>query len=1081
MANNNTVHISPGIYANSMVDMKKTTYSSGITKLGVVGETLKGPAFQPYWIHSKGEFETVFGGTSTEKFKYSQYPRYELPYIANDYLEQGTDLCVVRTLGLSGYNAGPAWLVTGEKVASGESISDKIVIAVLRSRGHYEYKPEFSDLTDDNGCPCQKAYDAIVYDVGELNTTPALCYDPISYNVSAVTLSNYYSIDYTGNDCEPYTLSGTSGGFEASYGNMGRFTINCIVGPTSGGTPEENSGATIVKIPVSLNKTDKDYIVDVLGKSNNDGDTPLYVETFYDVAWKNLVQNENYNYNIVSSALTKYNVANYADYCGLKEIDGILTKTDSQLTKSDFGKRYLYSYYGDIISPRSGVTCYEFDYNIKLPNIDENGDYITGNPEHANIYTVDAITKVNGKKTYVYRKYINTESVTNLEERISLEDKLLNIESAEILGKHATIVYNNENGLYYKNEYRDDNYTIEAITSDLNDYKSQYRYSSTPWIVSNLRGNATKIELTKLFRFHTISDGDASRKEVKVSIENIKPDSGEFDVVVRDYNDNDYAVNALERFTRCTMKHGDDYIGFRIGTIDGSYERNSKYIMVEVAENSLANISVPCGFLGYPMPNYGGNFLIDDGNNVLTPPITYNTSYNDNLPKRKQYFGISDLIGYDEDYFTYKGNLATIEDAYFVTNGFHLDCRVNENSYTSGNTPQISVDGVDGYVFNTVDVNSRTQYLNGNPIIATESEMQGSIFQDVSLRKFTVMFFGGFDGWDVFRNTRTNTDSYSIDKYYGYIENITGVGYSIDKTNGKTLFKPTDTILTSDYYSTLGAISLMKNNEEVDINLLATPGIDTINNTRLVKEIFDVLDERSDTFYIVTTPDMEYGGYDDIDGIVDDFENNELYSDNTATYYPWVKIEDNGEYVWLPPTKDMIRNIVESDKVNTTMNLAPAGTSRGVVDAIRARKNITNEESDTLYGARINPIRTFSQGGLVVMGQKTLRKVDDLMSRIDVRRMILRLRKLVSVECLGLIFEKYDDEVVDNFRIIISGIMQTFVSNRAIEEWTMNVDDSQAQRDKLELSATIYLKPIRALEYISLSFVVTNNEVYFQD
>ena len=145
----NRVHVSPGVYATETVDMKTAANSIGITKLAVVGETLKGPAFQPYWIHSPKEFSSVFGGTSAKKFPGSNYPQYELPYIANEYLKRGTELCVVRTLGFSGYNAGPAWAITGKK--STEPNGTEYVIAILRSRGGYKYRPELAQTMTESG------------------------------------------------------------------------------------------------------------------------------------------------------------------------------------------------------------------------------------------------------------------------------------------------------------------------------------------------------------------------------------------------------------------------------------------------------------------------------------------------------------------------------------------------------------------------------------------------------------------------------------------------------------------------------------------------------------------------------------------------------------------------------------------------------------------------------------------------------------------------------------------------------------------------------------------------------------------
>lgn len=1243
MADINRIHVSPGIYASEAVDMNAAASSIGITKLALVGETLKGPAFQRYWVHSPKEYASVFGGTSPKKFNGSNYPKYELPYIANEYLKKSTELCVVRTLGFSGYNAGPAWLITGEK--STNPSGKKYVIAVLRSRGDYKYRAGMGKLSTDTGCPCNSAFDSLTYKVGELSSTVS-CSAPISYNMDAVELTNYHSINYAGSECTQYTLSGESMGFDAAYGDFGRFTINCIVGPSDKGEKpsDENIEETreVVRIPVSLNKSDKDYILKVLGTSNDDGDQPLFVESLYDVAWEDLVVNQ--GYDLVSENLTKFNVGYAADYGGLTPVTGILSKYETELSKKDVGKRYLYSKNLTNGSPK-GIRYYIFDYETNTPislvvsdcnkfseaaaresdvviKIGEafeitdgnyKGQYIntsltsaklkelmtasafggsstefsvkpvsgidtlkSAECKEGHIYTVAQVTDATGKKNYIYKAFDEDQSlaIENETERLIAMDQLLASAETNEQSRRGSIVYNYEDGLYYKNDgnaivlksYLKPNnaikvgtqfvatasgnlkvegapssfelmngstrvernfdgswqvtngqsYTLVGLNTgtpynayilqnengrtvvetiitpvlcDLNDYKTQFRYSSTPWVVSNAKGDANNIEVNKLFRFHTISDGAGSISEVKVSIENIRPDSGEFDVIVRPYNDGDSNVTVLERFTKCTMVHGKKFIGYQIGTIDGVYESKSKFITVEVNDTTAAKNSVPAGFMGYPVPVYNGNTIAgDDNDNVYIAPIAYNTNYDEDVAKRKQYFGISDRTGYDYDYFSFKGKMATLEDPDFVSHGFHLDCRLDKNSYAiTENSPKITVDGVEGYIFDTVNVNARTSTLTNTPIIAGEAEMEGCIFEDIKLRKFTMTFAGGFDGWDMYRAQRTNTDDFSATSYKGYINTATGVGYSFDVHNDAGSYGIEGRAITSDYYSTLAGVSLLKNPDETDINLLATPCIDTINNTKLVEEVFNILEDRADTFYVVNTPDKEMGAGDyaedipEVDEIVSDFVDKELFSDYAATYYPWVKIDDNGEYVWLPPTRDVVRDLAESDNTNTTMNLAPAGTTRGKVDAIRARKNLKNSESDMLYDANINPLRTYAQEGVVIMGQKTLRQEDDLLNRVDVRRMVLRLRKLIAVGCLGLIFEPNDNSTVKAFRSIISGIMQSFIDNRAIKKWKMEIDDSQEALDRLELGGTIYIKPVRALEYITLNFVVTNNGVYFEN
>jgi hypothetical protein len=110
MATNSKVFVSPGVYT-SEVDLSFVAQSVGVTTLGIAGETLKGPAFEPIFIKNYDEFQAYFGGTSPEKFVNTQIPKYEAAYIAKSYLQQSNQLFVTRILGLSGYDAGPSWSI----------------------------------------------------------------------------------------------------------------------------------------------------------------------------------------------------------------------------------------------------------------------------------------------------------------------------------------------------------------------------------------------------------------------------------------------------------------------------------------------------------------------------------------------------------------------------------------------------------------------------------------------------------------------------------------------------------------------------------------------------------------------------------------------------------------------------------------------------------------------------------------------------------------------------------------------------------------------------------------------------------
>jgi hypothetical protein len=107
---NKKVYVSPGVYT-SETDLSFVAQSVGVTTLGLVGESLKGPAFEPVFVTNFDEYQAFFGGTEPTKFINTQIPKYESAYIAKSYLQQSNQMFFTRILGLSGYDAGPSWSI----------------------------------------------------------------------------------------------------------------------------------------------------------------------------------------------------------------------------------------------------------------------------------------------------------------------------------------------------------------------------------------------------------------------------------------------------------------------------------------------------------------------------------------------------------------------------------------------------------------------------------------------------------------------------------------------------------------------------------------------------------------------------------------------------------------------------------------------------------------------------------------------------------------------------------------------------------------------------------------------------------
>lgn len=603
-------------------------------------------------------------------------------------------------------------------------------------------------------------------------------------------------------------------------------------------------------------------------------------------------------------------------------------------------------------------------------------------------------------------------------------------------------------------ELIDNGYILGLNTSlvsgnTFNNYKQQWQTPETPWVVSELRGNI----VDKLFKFISISDGNSANKEIKISIVNIRPDTKQFDVLVREFYDNDARPSIIESFRKCTMDPNDDnYIARRIGTADGEFELRSRYIMI--VQNPDAPIDAfPAGFDGYIVRDY------DAG--VLPPAPVYKSIYQPTQERiKKVYLGFSDTVGIDQNLFNWKGytNDSSPNQWTATTQGFHMD---------SGAT--IAGD-----------------FVVGESEFRTESGIQGTNYESIFARKFTFAPYLGFDGWNSYRDTRTNTDTYKRGKA-GFTTGLANLEFeTVGTTNG-----------TSDYYAYLEGIRTFANPEAVNINVFATPGLDYNENQDLVALTVDMIEEeRADSVYIVSSPEgVTYNkktqltglGFTTVDtytaeDMVDLLEVADIDSNYTATYWPWIQSRDseNSVNVWLPPTYEVVRNIALTDNVSFPW-FASAGYTRGLTNAIQARVKLTEEDRDTLYEGRINPMATFSDQGVVIWGNKNLQVKDSSLDRLNIRRLLLQTRKLISAVAVRLLFEQNDQIVRNQFLTLVNPILENIKRERGLADFRVQLSSDPEEIDRNELRGKIFIKPVPSLEFIILEFNVTSTGASFDD
>jgi hypothetical protein len=1070
MASTNKVFVSPGVYTSER-DLTFVASSVGVTTLGLVGETLQGPAFEPIFITNFDEFQTYFGGTSPEKFVGTQIPKYEAAYIAKSYLSQSNQLFVTRILGLSGYDAGPSWSIT--TIANPNP-------GTIAATGVTSGTVTFTGTTGAST------------NITITSVTPAVLNsdfynDYTSFNGGTSSLNADFQTFISTEVNNFATLgSGATGGEALFWGTVSSSTFNSVTGTSVFTNAVSATSETFGVDNVLLSNAN-------LSASTND---PWYYALFDYTKTQSVGSYAGYGFGTALSAigtgttstqftgtctvyLTLYSGTPYSDYDDLV-VATLRSRGITNYSSTQAGPRYEVSATSD-----ASMVCTGIYSGITK---DPFGNFlVTGTTFDNDTFSFE--TSLQSSNSNYLSKIFGRSNFGK--DRTQVPLFVEEVYSSLLLSGYRQ---GKVRGLYCDFIELDSAKSLD--TQSIGFYLEQYQTPKTPYLVSELRGN----KVYDLFKFVLISDGNAANRLVKISIANISFNSRTFDVLVRDFFDTDDSVRVIESFTNCSLDpNQNNYIANKIGTSNGEYQVKSKYVMIEMSDEAPTD-ALPCGFDGYVFRQYASAtspFLVYKTKYLKPGDVIYNEPFgssnggdnsvisNGENPRRA-YLGISNITGIDYDFFEYKGkrlpaNLGTDTtgpDWGYITKGFHMD--VNASVITVPSASPTS-----GQSLFEVGVSS----FDSEPTDASNE------YYKLNTRKFTVYPYGGFDGWDIYREYRTNEDTYALGQSgykYGAEASIT-----YPTATGWGAFKqitgPNQEVwANTDYYAYLWGQQTFANPEATNINIFVTPGIDYVNNSNLVETAVDMVEtDRADSIYICTTPDFDLylPSFTDVsEGLVfpqeavDSLEGTGIDSNYTATYYPWVLTRDsvNNTQIYLPPTAEVVKNLALTDNIAFPW-FASAGYTRGLVNAIKARKKLTQDDRDTLYKGRINPIATFSDVGTVIWGNKTLQVKESALDRINVRRLLLQARKLISAVAVRLLFEQNDDKVRQDFLDSVNPILDQIRRDRGLIDFRVTVSNTPEDLDSNTLTGKIYLKPTRALEYIDIEFVITPTGASFDD
>ena len=575
------------------------------------------------------------------------------------------------------------------------------------------------------------------------------------------------------------------------------------------------------------------------------------------------------------------------------------------------------------------------------------------------------------------------------------------------------------------------------------DFTHDVQHASTPWIQSQLISG----ERHNLFKLHTLGDGNYTNKEYKVSIFNVKAagtsnasDYGTFSLSIRGYSDTDKRKTVLETFNNVSMDPASpNYITKAIGdqnvtidavgkmTMNGDYVNRSKFVRVEtIAEGAAPITAVPFGHGAYTNP------ILVGGSESLVPAVIFSTGSADNNASKSTSFSGIDL----------ESNLVKIDNAAYLS-------PIPASATIGGNTVfafdgDINISKGVGVTLNHPDDGYGT--FNFGYTLSTSDDAA-----TIAKRQFTVGFQGGFDGI-----SPTIKAAKADDSQWG-AGNAQGFNLSTSTASGSVAY--------------VKAINAVSNPDDFDINLVSAPGVVRRLHSYVFDKVADMVEAREDAFFIGDVTDKN----DTIAQAIQ--EGQSVDSNYVGTYYPWVKTIDSrtNKLTAVPPSVLMPGIYAENDAVAAEW-FAPAGLNRGgITGAVSVLNRLTHGERDTLYEGKINPIAQFPGEGIVAFGQKTLQDRSSALDRINVRRLLIKVKKYIASTSRYLVFEQNTSQTRGKFLNTVNPYLEGIQQRQGLYAFRVVMDESNNTPDVIDrnqLIGQIFIQPAKTVEFVVLDFTI---------
>lgn len=192
----------------------------------------------------------------------------------------------------------------------------------------------------------------------------------------------------------------------------------------------------------------------------------------------------------------------------------------------------------------------------------------------------------------------------------------------------------------------------------------------------------------------------------------------------------------------------------------------------------------------------------------------------------------------------------------------------------------------------------------------------------------------------------------------------------------------------------------------------------------------------------------------------------------------------NDKYINIPAASSTAGLMAATD-VNAAPWFSPAGPRRGRYFGITSLPySPTKAERDTLYKAGINPISNIPGQGVLLYGDKTNLGRPSAFDRINVRRLFLALEKSIKLAARNVMFEFNDEFTRAEFVNVVEPLLREVQGRRGITDFRVVCDSTNntaAVIDRNEFVASIFIKPARSINFVTLNFVAVRTGVEFNE